>query len=273
MDRCGLRWALLPDSLAVGSHRGSVRSRGRHEGAVTRPPSQGEPVRRRRGSARCRLGWTEDGRDGDGPVLPDPPARIPEDGQFGIVTAYATRRGHVAAIERRATAIVPIRGNGRPWKEGRPVSRSRDDASRATRHRGRAFRKRRTGCHARSRTEARMRCLRASGERIAARDPDRQAAEALPHRTQHPLPGTRSRRDRARGPKPPGEGMAMPRARSCNGAAQVRTRAGRTNKEHGTFLVNYRILLEQWPKRMVRPSSGGRLFARNDGEATRSSKS
>lgn len=34
-----------------------------------------------------------------------------------------------------------------------------------------------TGYHARSRAEARMRCLKSFGERIAARDPDRQTAE------------------------------------------------------------------------------------------------
>ena len=34
-----------------------------------------------------------------------------------------------------------------------------------------------SGYHARSRIEAKMRCLRAFGERIAARDSDRQTAE------------------------------------------------------------------------------------------------
>ncbi len=48
---------------------------------------------------------------------------------------------------------------------------------RATRYYGRAFWKRWTGDHARSRIEAKMRCLKAFGERIAARDPDHQTAE------------------------------------------------------------------------------------------------
>ena len=42
---------------------------------------------------------------------------------------------------------------------------------------GRAFWKRWTGYHVRSRIEAKMRCLKAFGERIAARDPDSQTAE------------------------------------------------------------------------------------------------
>ncbi|MEM6891520.1 MAG: IS5/IS1182 family transposase, partial [Pseudomonadota bacterium] len=34
-----------------------------------------------------------------------------------------------------------------------------------------------TGYHAQSRVEAKMRCLKAFGERISAKDPDRQTAE------------------------------------------------------------------------------------------------
>jgi hypothetical protein len=53
----------------------------------------------------------------------------------------------------------------------------RNETLRAARHYGRAFWKRWTGYHARSRAEAKMRCLTSFGERIAARDPDRQTAE------------------------------------------------------------------------------------------------
>jgi hypothetical protein len=53
----------------------------------------------------------------------------------------------------------------------------RNETLRAARHYGRAFWKRWTGYHARSRAEAKMRCLKSFGERIAARDPDRQTAE------------------------------------------------------------------------------------------------
>jgi len=91
--------------------------------------------------------------------------------------AYDTRRCHTAIIDRQATAIIPIRKNGRPWKEDCPAAIARNETLRATRHCGRAFWKRWTGCHVRSRIEAKMRCLKAFGERIAARDPDRQTAE------------------------------------------------------------------------------------------------
>jgi len=131
--------------------------------------------------------------DGDSPVLPEVLDQIPEGEEIGTVTAdgaYDTRRCHTAIIDRQATAIIPIRKNGRPWKEDCPAACARNETLRATRHYGRAFWKHWTGYHVRSRIEAnplmvckqtiagqRMRCLKAFGERIAARDPDRQTAE------------------------------------------------------------------------------------------------
>jgi hypothetical protein len=119
-------------------------------------------------------------REGDSPVLPDLLDQIPRNEQIGTVTAdgaFDTRRCHTAIIDRGATAIIPIRKNGRPWKEDGPAARARNETLRATRHFGRAFWKRLTGYHARSRIEAQMRRLKAFGDRIASRDPDRQTAE------------------------------------------------------------------------------------------------
>ena len=132
-------------------------------------------------------------RDGDSPVLPDLPGQIPEDEQIGTVTAdgaHDTRRCHTAIIARDAVPIIAIRKTGWAWKQDCPAARARNETLCATRHHGRAFWKRWTGYHARSRIEATplmvceqttagqwMRCLKAFGERIAARDPDRQTAE------------------------------------------------------------------------------------------------
>ena len=118
--------------------------------------------------------------DGDSPVLPELLDQIPEGEKIGTVTADGeddTRRCHTAIFQRQATAIIPIRKNGRPWKEDCLAARARNETLRAIRHYGRALWKRWTGYHARSRIEAKMRCLKAFGERIAARDPDRQTAE------------------------------------------------------------------------------------------------
>ena len=120
------------------------------------------------------------GRDGDSPVLPDMLDQIPEDEEIGTVTAdgaYDTRRCHSAILARGAVPIIPIRKNGRLWREDCPAAIARNETLRATRHYGRAFWKRWAGYHARSRIEAKMRCLKSFGERIAARDPDRQTAE------------------------------------------------------------------------------------------------
>ncbi|MDN5567368.1 MAG: IS5 family transposase [Paracoccus sp. (in: a-proteobacteria)] len=119
-------------------------------------------------------------RDGDSPVLPDLLSQIPKSELIGTVTADGacdTRRCHKAIIERDAVPIIPIRKNGRLWKEDCPAAHARNDTLRATRYYGRAFWKRWTGYHVRSRIEARMRCLKSFGERIAARDPERQTAE------------------------------------------------------------------------------------------------
>ena len=117
---------------------------------------------------------------GDAPMLPELLGQIPPDEPLASVSAdgaYDTRRCHTAIIDRQATPIIPIRKNGRPWKEDCPAAIARNETLRATRHYGRAFWKRWTGYHARSRIEAKMRCLKAFGERIAARHPDSQTAE------------------------------------------------------------------------------------------------
>ena len=119
-------------------------------------------------------------REGDSPVLPDLLDQIPPDEQIGTVTgdgAFDTRRCHAAILERGGTAIIPIRKNGRRWKEDCPAARARNDTLRTTQRFGRAIWKRWSGSHVRSRIEARMRCLKSFGERIASRDPDRQTAE------------------------------------------------------------------------------------------------
>ena len=109
-------------------------------------------------------------RQGDSPLLPDLLAQIPEDEEIGSVTAdgtHDTRRCHGVIVDRGAEARIPIRRNGRAWKEDCPAARDRNDILHETRHLGRANRKRSVGYRVRSRVEARMNCLKAFGERIA----------------------------------------------------------------------------------------------------------
>jgi hypothetical protein len=103
--------------------------------------------------------------DGGSPVLPDLLGQIPEDEQIGTVTAPS--RDHASydpagqwTVPTTHAAAVPPSSIGGPR---------------------RSFRSERTAAPgrktARRQRLATRRCLKAFGERIAARDPDRQAAE------------------------------------------------------------------------------------------------
>jgi len=78
---------------------------------------------------------------GDSPVLPDLLGQIPRDEHIATVTAdgaFDTRRCHTAIVDRGATAIIPIRRNGRPWKEDCAAAKAQNELLRASRHFGRA---------------------------------------------------------------------------------------------------------------------------------------
>lgn len=110
-------------------------------------------------------------REGDSPILPDLLDQIPPDQPIGTVTgdgAFDTRRCHAAILDCGGNAIIPIRKNGRLWKEDCPAARARNVILRATRHLGRAIWKNWSGYHVRSRIEAKMRGLKSFGERIAS---------------------------------------------------------------------------------------------------------
>jgi hypothetical protein len=119
-------------------------------------------------------------RVGDGPMLPKLLEQIPPEEPIGTVTAdgaYDTRACHAAIAARQATAVIPTRRNGRPWKETTPGARARNDILRASRRFGRAIWRNWSGYHRRSLVEAKMRCIKILGERLSARTPSRQTAE------------------------------------------------------------------------------------------------
>ncbi len=156
------------------------------------------------------------GSEGDGPVLPELLDQIPDAEEIGTVTAdgaYDTRCCHTAIIDRQATAIIPIRKSGRPWKEDCPAAVARSEPLRASRHDGRAFRKRWMGYHVRSRIEAKMRRLKAFGELIAARRPrPPDCRNPDTHRPDEPLLGPKNRRDHSRGLRLKAKGGLTPQA-------------------------------------------------------------
>lgn len=119
-------------------------------------------------------------RVGDAPMLPELLDQIPVDQPIGKVSAdgaYDTRGCHAAIAARSACAVIPARKNARPWLETTPGAQARNEILRATRRLGRTIWRRWSGYHRRSLIETKMRCLKLLGERVMARDFDRQVAE------------------------------------------------------------------------------------------------
>lgn len=117
---------------------------------------------------------------GDAPMLPELLDQIPADQEIGSVTAdgaYDTRKCHDAIAERGAAAVIPPRKNARPWKPDTAGAVARNEALRASKYLGRALWRRWSGYHRRSRAETKMHCVKLLGQRLAARDFDRQVAE------------------------------------------------------------------------------------------------
>jgi hypothetical protein len=117
---------------------------------------------------------------GDAPVLPDLLGQIPADERIGSVTAdgaYDTRKCHDAIADRGAHAVIPPRKNAKPWKSVTAGAVARNEALRASKYLGRALWRRWSGYHRRSRVETKMHCVKLLGQRLMARDFDRQVAE------------------------------------------------------------------------------------------------
>ncbi|GBQ23367.1 transposase [Gluconacetobacter sacchari DSM 12717] len=117
---------------------------------------------------------------GDAPVLPVLLEQIPEDEDIASVTAdgaYDTRRSHETIANRGAQAVVPPRKNAKPWRPTSAGAIARNETLRACRHLGRALWRRWSGYHRRSRVETKMHCIKLLGQRLTARDFDRQVTE------------------------------------------------------------------------------------------------
>ncbi|MEQ6203605.1 IS5 family transposase [Sulfitobacter sp. HNIBRBA2951] len=117
---------------------------------------------------------------GDAPMLPDLLNQIPADEDLGSVTAdgaFDTRKCHDAIAARNAHAVIPPRKNAKLWKAYTPGTIARNEAVRSSKYLGRALWRHLTGYHRRSRVETKMHCLKLLGQRLSARDFDRQVAE------------------------------------------------------------------------------------------------
>jgi len=91
--------------------------------------------------------------------------------------AYDTKICHEAIAQRGAHAIVPTRRNGTPWALRRPCATVRNVILDATHRLGRNIWKKWVGYHRRSLVETKIRYFKLLGERVMARDFDRQVTE------------------------------------------------------------------------------------------------
>ncbi len=94
-----------------------------------------------------------DHRHGDGEILPDLLAQLPEVEQIAVISgdgAYDTRTAYAASASRKAALLVLPRRNGEPWKTRTPGAEERNET---------------------------LRAIKRLGERLAARDPACQVAQ------------------------------------------------------------------------------------------------
>ena len=113
-------------------------------------------------------------------MLPELLAQIPADQHIASVTAdgtYDTRKCHDGIAERGANAVIPPRKNAKPWKAITAGAVARNEALWASKYLGGALWRRWSGYHRRSRVETKMHCVKLLGQRLMARDFDRQVAE------------------------------------------------------------------------------------------------
>jgi len=113
-------------------------------------------------------------------MLPELLDQIPPDQEIASVTAdgaFDTRKCHDAIAARGAAAIIPPRKNAKPWKPDTAGAVARNEALRATKRFDRTIWRRWSGYHRRSRAETKMHCVKLLGQRLMARDFDRQVAE------------------------------------------------------------------------------------------------
>ena len=113
-------------------------------------------------------------------MLPELLNQIPPDQEIASVTADSTcdtRKCHDASGERGAAAVIPPRRNAKPCKADSAGAVARNEALRAAKYLGRALWRRWSGYHRRSRVETKMHCVKLLGQRLMARDFDRQVAE------------------------------------------------------------------------------------------------
>jgi hypothetical protein len=105
---------------------------------------------------------------------------MPPGQEIATVTAdgaFDTRKCHDAIAAGGAPAIIPPRKNVKPWKPDTAGAIARNETLRTSKRLGRTIWRRWSGYHRRSCAVTKMRCVKLLGQRLSAREFDRQVAE------------------------------------------------------------------------------------------------
>ena len=170
---------LLVDSTGIkveGEGEGNARKHGGTKRRVWRKIHIGIDGK----TPEIRAADVTTGDVGDAPMLPEPLDRIAVDQEIASVTAdgaFDTCKCRDAIAARGAAAIIPPRKNAKPWKPDTPGAIARNEALRASKRFGRTIWRRWSGYRRRSRVETRMHRVKLPGQRLIARDVERQVAE------------------------------------------------------------------------------------------------
>ena len=113
-------------------------------------------------------------------MLPELLNQISHDQDIRNVTAdgaYNTRKCVESIAARGANAVTPPRKNAKPYKLTSAGAIARNEAVSPQQYLGHTLWQRWNGYHRRSRVETKMHCMKLLGQRLMARDFDRQVAE------------------------------------------------------------------------------------------------
>ena len=119
---------------------------------------------------------------GDSQILPALLHQLPEDISLSAVYAdgaYDTKGCRSAIADINAIPIIPPRKNAQLWKETTIYAYERNRQLEAIKYLGRTLWKKWSGYHSRSLVETKMYCIKRLGEKLMAKDFDRQKNELM----------------------------------------------------------------------------------------------
>ena len=118
----------------------------------------------------------------DSQILPELLSQLADNVDLSAVYAdgaYDTKGCRSAIASRQAVAVIPPRKNAQPWKENSIYAFERNMLLKTIAYTGRTIWKKWSGYHLRSLVETKMFCIKRLGEKLMAKDFNRQTNELL----------------------------------------------------------------------------------------------